>query len=41
MNHTITIGDLLSAIAVVGGIIGIVAVCIVVLSLLNPFRSGH
>jgi hypothetical protein len=41
MNHAITIGDVMLWVGIPVGLI-ILGICILaVLSLLNPFRSGH
>ena len=41
MDKALTIGDVAIAILAIGGIIGVLALIFFVLSLINPFRSGH
>lgn len=41
MDTAITIGMLVEWMLVVGGIFGVLFAAFFVLSLLNPFRSGH
>ena len=41
MSHAITIGDLVGWIVVVGGIFVGLAILVGLISLFNPFRSGH
>lgn len=41
MNHAITIGDLALWIMIVGGLVGVAVIIIGLLTIFNPFRSGH
>ena len=41
MDHAITIGEVLKVVGVLGGFVLFIGICIIVLDLINPFRSGH
>jgi hypothetical protein len=41
MSHAITVGEVLAVVAVGGGAILVGALCLFLLDLMNPFRSGH
>jgi hypothetical protein len=41
MDHAITVGAVVWFVVIVGGIIGVGALLLFILSLMNPFGSGH
>jgi len=41
MDHAITLGDVLVVLAVFVGVLGALGLLVLVISLTNPFRSGH
>ena len=41
MDHAITIRDIVWPIVIIGGLLGLGAICIGLVALFNPFRSGH
>ena len=41
MSHTITLGNVLAFVGVVGGVVFVLALIFAAIALMNPFRSGH
>ena len=41
MDHAVTVGDIIKVISAIGIPLGLVGLCIFVIWLFNPFRSGH
>lgn len=41
MNTPITVGDVVTVVLYVGGIVAFLGLCLFVLSLMNPFGTGH
>ena len=41
MNHAITLGDVLTVVGIVGGVVVVLGLVVGFLVLTNPFRSGH
>lgn len=41
MDHAITLGNVVTFVLAVGGIVGLCAILLVIIDLMNPFRSGH
>lgn len=41
MDKAVTVGGVVTVLLIFGGIVGLGGLCLFILSLLNPFRSGH
>lgn len=41
MQHAITVGDIFWPLLIIGGLVGIGALLLFIVWLLNPFRTGH